>query len=188
MGFWQRWASRLQSSGMWRRVIWYRGTNILQESAPLHLQGRILCRAVLLWDVRFSRQHKNYTSFWDGVPYSLVERHQRSERTCCVHLQGRWVLPSPHSITTQDARPTGSLRQMWRRVVKETKFVLPERWTLQTLPKLRYCIHVPNYTASHPRSMQSSLMCYDDPVNKTHETSNWKLENISSKIFPAGWR
>jgi hypothetical protein len=141
--FWQRWASRLQSSGVWRRVIWYTGTNISDEHPASIFRVRD-CVGQLYCETRGAHGSSKITSFWDGIPYSLVKRYQRSWGTFCFLLQGRKLLPSSHRISTWDTRFPGSVKITKKvapcsvRTILPGEHVLPERWMLRTLPKLQF--------------------------------------------------
>jgi len=141
--FWQRWATILQSSGMWRRVMWYTGTNISDEHSTSIFRigdciGQLYCE---MWGAHSSTK---MNSFWDGVPYSFVERISVPEELFASTFRAEQCYP-PLTESVHEIRgflAVSRLRQRWRRVVYEPSFrgehVLPGRWTVRNLPKLQF--------------------------------------------------
>jgi len=151
----------------------------IRRTFRLHLQGKRLCRAALLWDARCSRQLQNYFLLgWYAVHFC----NQRSWGTFCLHLHCRKMLLSSHRISTRDTRFPGSVKIIRKvtpcsvRTIVPGEHVLPERWTLRNLPKLQFTPmfrntlhHIPEECNRHVLWRHSKQKTWD------FQTKTWNL-------------
>jgi hypothetical protein len=93
-----------------------------RRTLRLHLQGRRLCRAALLWDVRCSRQNENY--FLLGLnAVQFFRKVSTFLSTFASIFRLEECYPLTESVREIRGFPAVSrLRKRWRRVVHEPSF------------------------------------------------------------------